>query len=66
MAIAGIAAGAYYFYRNGEQSPVAAVAMTPSKPVLTNPNDWIDFKVSPSLPQNDVDGPVGENHARES
>jgi len=45
IAIAGIAAGAYYIYRNGEKSPVAAAMISPSKPVLTNPEEWIDFKV---------------------
>jgi hypothetical protein len=40
LAIAGIAAGAYYFYRNGEAKPVA-----PTSIALTNPNEWIDFKV---------------------
>jgi len=52
VAIAGIAAGAYYFYRNGEKSPVAAATISPSNPVLTNPEEWISFKVPSSFPAN--------------
>ena len=45
LGIAGIAIGAYYFYQNGQKMPVAAAVVQPSHPVLTNPNEWIDFKV---------------------
>jgi len=40
LAIAGIAAGAYYFYKNGQEKPVVATSIA-----LTNPEEWIDFKV---------------------
>jgi hypothetical protein len=49
LAIAGIVGGAYYFYAQGTKTPVAA-AMVPSRPVLTNPEEWIDFKVPLSFP----------------
>jgi hypothetical protein len=52
LGVAGIAGGAYYFYRSGVETPVAA-AIQPSKSVLTNSDEWIDFKVesaSPDIP----------------
>jgi hypothetical protein len=42
LAIAGIAAGGYYFYKNGQEKPVVAASIA-----LTNPEEWIDFKVFP-------------------
>ena len=50
LAIAGIAGGAYYFYTQGQKSPVAAATVQPSNPVLTKPDEWIDFKVGPTFP----------------
>jgi hypothetical protein len=44
LALAGVAGGAYYFYSKGVNAPVAA-AVQPPNPVLTDPNEWIDFKV---------------------
>jgi hypothetical protein len=49
LAVAGIAGGSYYFYRSGVETPVAA-SFQPPNPVLTNPDEWIDFKVEPSPP----------------
>jgi len=51
LALAGIAGGAYYFYRNGAAAPVAA-AVQPSHPVMTNPEEWIDFKLKAVTPIN--------------
>lgn len=46
LAIAGVAAGVYYFYKNGQGKPVSVAPVA-----LTNPDEWIDFKVRiPCLP----------------
>jgi hypothetical protein len=51
LAIAGAVGGAYYFYAQGERKPVSAATLAPGNPVLTNPAEWIDFKVSFPLAQ---------------
>ena len=41
LAVAGITAAVYYYYRASLEKPIAAT----SKPTLRNPNEWMDFKV---------------------
>ena len=56
LAIAGVAGAVYYcYYRSSVEKPVAAT----SKRTLTNPNEWMDFKVSISqLPIVSLLGPL--------
>jgi hypothetical protein len=42
LAIAGVAGAAWYFYQYGTERPVSAAP----KATLTNPQEWVDFKVS--------------------
>jgi len=46
LLLVGITGGAYYLYRRGEESRVLSATVKAGEPVLTNPEEWIDFKVN--------------------
>jgi hypothetical protein len=47
LAIAGVAGAAWYFYQYGTERPVSAAP----KATLTNPEEWVDLKVSIPPPE---------------